>query len=185
MKYLLAAIIFNCVGSFAQKSVPNVTLVNVFTGDSISLHQYAAASAIVVIFTSHECPYDNYYKQRIKELIDTYSGKVQFLLINSNSTAAESIDQMAVHYTDLNIPYLADKDQQVMTTFGARKSPEAFLLKPEAAKFTVQYSGAIDDNPQLAKDVKQNYLKDSISKLVSGEKIEITSTRVVGCSITN
>jgi peroxiredoxin len=185
MKYLLVVLIFIYAGSFAQKSIPNFTLVNTYSGDSISLHQYSNASAIVVIFVSNECPYDNYYKQRITELIDRYSGKIQFLLINSNGTPAESINQMALHYTDVKIPYLADKDQKVMALFGARKSPEAFLLKPEGAKFIVHYSGAIDDNPQMAQDTKQNYLLDAISKLLAGEKIEIRSNRVVGCSISN
>ena len=185
MKYLVIVLIFIYAGSFAQKSIPNFILVNSYQGDTISLHHYSAASAIVIIFASNECPYDNYYKQRIAELVERYSGKIQFLLINSNSTPAESVSQMALHYTDLKIPYLADKDQKVMALLGASKSPEAFLLKPEATKFIVQYSGAIDDNPQMAKDTKQNYLQDAVSKLLAGEKIEIRSTRVVGCSISN
>jgi hypothetical protein len=45
------------------------------------------------------------------------------------------------------------------------------------------YSGAIDDNPQVAKDVKQTFLKDALTKVLAGEKIETVSQRAVGCTI--
>ena len=71
---------------------------------------------------------------------------------------------MAIHYSDLPIPYLADKDQKAMEAFGARKSPEVFLLTTVNGKFNIVYSGAIDDNPQAASDVNQHFVKDAIDK---------------------
>jgi hypothetical protein len=47
----------------------------------------------------------------------------------------------------------------------------------------VVYSGAIDDNPQVAEDTKENYLKDTIDKVLTGQKIEIENNRVIGCTI--
>ncbi len=87
---------------------------------------------------------------------------------------------MAIHYTDLGVPYLADKEQKAMENFGARKSPEVFLLSPQ---LNIVYSGAIDDNPQVATDTKQNYLKDAIDKFLAGQKIEVANNRVLGCTI--
>jgi hypothetical protein len=147
------------------------------------LDQYSSLQAVVVLFTGNECPYDNYYKDRVKQLIDAYAGKVQFLLVNSYDDPQESPEKMAIHYTDLNVPYLADKDQTVMENFGARKSPEAYLLKPASGKFEVIYSGAIDDNPQVATDTKQNYLKEAIEKGLAGQKVEVATNRAMGCTI--
>ncbi|HMR58033.1 MAG TPA: hypothetical protein PKC10_11970 [Cyclobacteriaceae bacterium] len=90
---------------------------------------------------------------------------------------------MAIHYKDINAPYLADKDQIAMEILGARKSTEVFLLSTAGAKLNIVYSGAIDDNPQVAKDVKQFYLKDAMDKLLAGQKIEIANQRAAGCSI--
>ena len=149
----------------------------------ISLSNYHSAKAVVVVFTSHECPFDNYYKDRIKELIQAYAGKVQFLLINSNTEEQESAEQMAIHYTDLQVPYLADKDQAVMTNLGAKKTPEVFVITSSGGKFTVAYSGAIDDNPQSAKDARQYFLKDAIEKVLAGQKIEVPTQRATGCTI--
>jgi hypothetical protein len=39
---------------------------------------------------------------------------------------------------------------------------------------------AIDDNPQVVKESKQNYLQGAIDKLVAGQKIEPAMQRVVG-----
>jgi peroxiredoxin len=167
----------------AQQPIQNFTLNNVVNGKTVSLDQYSSLSAVVVLFTGNECPYDNYYKDRIKQLIETYTGKVQFLLMNSYDDPQESPEKMAIHYTDLNVPYLADKDQTVMENFGARKSPEAYLLKPSDGKFSVVYSGAIDDNPQVSTDTKQNYLKDALDKLLAGQKVDVVNNRAMGCTI--
>jgi len=148
-----------------------------------ALSNYTSSKAVVIVFTSHECPFDNYYKERMKELIQTYAGKVQFLLVNSNTEEQESAEQMAIHYTDLHVPYLADKDQVAMGNLGAKKTPEAFLLTTAGGKFMVSYSGAIDDNPQTAHDVRQHFLQDAIDKVLSGQKVETPLQRATGCTI--
>jgi hypothetical protein len=81
------------------------------------------------------------------------------------------------------VPYLADKDQAVMLNIGAKKTPEVFLLIPVNGKFVVAYSGAIDDNPQTAKDARQHFFKDAIEKVLANQKIETPNQRATGCTI--
>ncbi len=169
--------------SLQAQDVKNFTLLNTRDGKEVSLANYSSSKAIAIIFTSHECPFDNYYKDRVKELIRTYAGKVQFLLINSTTDEPESAEQMAIHYTDLSVPYLADKEQAVMTSLGAKKTPEVFLISSSGGKFTVFYNGAIDDNPQSSKDIRQYFLKDAIEKLLMGQKVETPTQRATGCTI--
>jgi peroxiredoxin len=170
------------VVTYAQE-VKSFTLPNAKDGNTISLSNYTSSKAIVVVFTSHECPFDNYYKDRLKEMINTYADRVQFLLINSNIEPQESVEQMAIHYTDLSAPYLADKDQLVMTSLGARKTPEVFLILPANGKFMISYAGAIDDNPQVSQAAKQTFLKDAIEKVLSNQKVETPTQRATGCTI--
>jgi len=178
-------IFFLCVSisAHAQPEIQNFSLTNVATNKPVSLDQFTGMAGVVVLFTANECPYDNYYKDRMKLLIDSYAGKIQVLLINSYDDPHESPEKMAIHYVNLNVPYLADKDQSVMENFGARKSPEAFLLKPTNGKFIVLYSGAIDDNPQVATDTKQNYLRYAIDKLLANQKTDYVNNRAMGCTI--
>ena len=89
-------------------------------------------------------------------------------------------------YADENsllTPYLADKEQKVLTNLNPRKSPECFLFQSKDGKFTVVYRGAIDDNPQTSSQVNHSYLKDAIDKLLAKQKIETPDVRPAGCSI--
>ncbi len=169
------------LSSFAQP-VANFTLTNTLDGKTISLDQYASLSGVAIIFYSNECPFDNYYKERLRTLIEAYKEKIQFVLINPYQEPQESAEKMTIHYGDLNVPYLSDKDQTVMNMLGAKKSPEVFLLKSSAGKFSVFYNGAIDDNAQVEKDVSNTFLKNAIDLLLAGKPAP-ESNRAVGCSI--
>lgn len=170
--------------AYGQLPVQTFTLNNV-DGGPVSLDSYSSVAGIAVIFTSNECAFDNYYTDRIRSFIEMYSGKIQFILINSYLEPGESAEKMAEKYKrwGFTVPYLVDKDQIAMNILGAKKSPEVFLLKNTAGKFMIVYQGALDDNPQMASDVKQNFIKIGIDKLLAGQKIEVPVMRAVGCSI--
>jgi peroxiredoxin len=180
---LLTALCVLSITLKAQQEVKDFSLTNVRDNKAVSLSSFTSSKLVVVIFTSHECPFDNYYKDRIKDLINSYSGTVQFVLINSNTEPEENNQQMAIHYTDLMVPYLSDKDQVVMSMLGAKKTPEVFILSNSKGKFSVSYDGAIDDNPQSASDARQNFLKDAIEKLLNGHSVDSPNQRVTGCTI--
>lgn len=183
MKNQMVLILMMVATVVNAQEVKDFSLTNTRDGKAISLSGFGSTIGIAVVFTSHECPFDNYYKDRLKELVTQYGGKIQFVLVNSNQEPQESIEQMAIHYKDINVPYLADKDQVAMEALGARKSTEVFLITKTNGKLSLVYSGAIDDNPQVAKDVKQTFLKDAIEKLLTGQKIEINTQRASGCTI--
>ena len=182
---LISTLTFVALATVAtgQQPVNPFALTNVADGSMVSLDSYS--TPVVVIFTSNECAFDNYYTTRIRSLIEGYAGRIQFLLINAHLEPAESAGQMTMKYKTwgLNVPYLGDKDQLAMDILGARKSPEAFLLQKSAGKYFLVYKGLIDDNPQVASDVKQHYLKDGMDKLLAGQKITVPEMRAIGCSI--
>ena len=167
------------------QSISDFKLEDANSSSVISLSDYKSKKAIVVIFTSNVCPYAVYYEGRITQLINDFNDRgVQFILINSHTEDKESKEQMKnkIKTWGLQVPYLADKDQDVMKKFGARKSPEAFVLKPSGESFEVFYNGAIDNNPQVASDVKNRYLKDNINHLLSGRG-SAAGGRPIGCMI--
>ena len=172
MKYSLIFCLLISVGALAQ----NQPLTNVVTGQTVSIRDYKGAKAVVIIFTSNVCAYDAYYTDRLKSLFTAYSSNVQFVLVNSYQEDEETEDKMKAKYASwgFDVPYLSDKDQAWMKAFGAKKSPEVFVLDGD---FKTIYNGAIDDNPQLVSGVKDFYLK----KVLDGQTV--ANTRAVGCSI--
>ena len=186
MKYIVLFWLFPfAFPLWAQTPVEKFTLINVVDNAPVSLDGCAGCKGVAVIFTSTVCPYDQYYLGRIKDLINTYEGKIQFLLVNSCPEPEESAENMKNFQTSrgLTVPYLADKDQVAMNALGARRSPEVFLLQNVNNKQVVIYNGALDDNPQVANAVTRNYLKSAIDKLLAGQEIETPVSRAAGCSI--
>lgn len=171
------------------QSIESFSLPNSINDSNFSLSTYKSDKAVVIIFYSGKCAYGDHYFERIISIKDEFSAKgVKFILINANSSAyvpEESLKEMKnfAEKSNLNIPYLADKDKMVKNMLKATRTPEAFVLKPSQGQFSVVYKGAIDDNPQSAGDVSHTYLQDALFNLLNNSKIEFPQTRPVGCLI--
>lgn len=185
MKKIFTILFLSMLGSHIYGQIPNFSLPNVLNGQQVSLDTYPSCNGLLIIFTSNECPYDEHYRSRIKALAAQYVDRVPVLLVNPHADANETAEQMAKKGSvkSLGVPYLADKDQKLMSSLGATKSPQAFLLKNSGGKFYVVYSGAIDDNAQVEADVRHAYLKDAIEIMVSNQEIATREVRTTGCTI--
>ena len=184
-KNLIAFMLMFGMATTQAQQVANFSLLNVITGKEVSLDTYPSCSGVVIVFTSNSCAYDEYYRNRLNAISKEHQDKVPVLLVNSSVDPAESTDNMIkkAQQLGLSVPYLADKDQTLMQRLGATKTPHVFLLKNSGGKFSLVYSGAIDDNPQVQGDVRQSYLKDAIDIMLTNQKIETPEVRPVGCTI--
>lgn len=182
-KHITIALVLTCFYASAQQAAITFQLPDVVSGATVSLDQYAG-KAVVVIFTSNECPYDSYYRERVASLVSQYGSRAAFLFINSHLDPLEAEEHMKKKASGwgFRAPYLSDKLQTAMEALGARRSPEVFLLKSSNGQFTVYYSGAIDDNPQEAGAVTSQYLRDALENLLNN-KPAIPGVRAAGCSI--
>ena len=136
--------------------------------------------ATVVLFHASQCPRVTDYVERITSLVETYEKKkVQFIGINSNKqeTVAEILEYNKKH--GFEFPVLKDLENKIADYFGARRTPEVFLLDAERV---LRYAGAIDNSP---KEPTKNYLKDALDLVIAGKDIPKDSkkTRAIGCTI--
>jgi hypothetical protein len=184
MKYLFAAILAFSF-SFAKAQLTSFNLPNAVDGKSVSLDAYASSPALVIIFTSNACPFDEHYRGRINKLSKEFGNKVSIVLVNSHVDANESLDAMTkkAQQAGIALPYLADKDQTLMQNLKATKSPQSFVLKNSNGQFNVVYNGAIDDNAQVESDVRVSYLRDAIAAVLNNQPIQAAEVRPAGCSI--
>lgn len=171
------------------KKVESFTLPDAVSGKQIALKDFQNQKAIVVLFTSNTCPYSKLYEERFASLVKEFKGRdVAFIIINPNDPRESQEDSMEAMKTkadswSLDIPYLADRDQTASRMFGASKNPEVFVLSQKPSPFTIVYSGALDDNPQVAEDVSQNYVKQALEAVLKGKKLNSSHKRPVGCMI--
>lgn len=183
MKHLLLLVLFFALHSMAAAQViGDFTLTDIRNDEAVSLADYSDQKAVVVFFVSMECPYDGYYEERMRDIVMDYRDKeVQLLFVNS--LPGESADALRSQVADWPGPYLDDPQQVVMRLLGATKTPEAFILIPVNGGFRKLYQGAIDNNPQVASDVKKPYLRENLNNVLAGEPLTYADVLPVGCRI--
>ncbi len=151
------------------------------------LRQYLQRfKAVGVVFMCNHCPYVQLYLERLKQLQDEFVPLgVTLVGINPNDDhqypedSFENMKAFAAQH-QLNFPYLRDVTQDVATSFGASRTPEAFLLDQTGI---IRYGGAIDDSPQNPASIGQSYFREAIAQLLASHPVTLTSTSTIGCSL--
>ena len=168
--------------------VADFTLKNV-DGRFISLNNFPSAKGFIIVFTSNRCPVAKVYQKRLIELNSKFAREgYPLILINPNDPvayAAESFDNMRqiADKNNYNFPYLQDTGGKLAATFGATRTPEAFVLNNERGKIILRYAGEIDDNAHDAIGVDQKYVEQAIERLKVQFPVRIRSTKPTGCGI--
>ena len=163
-----------------DKEVPNFTLKDA-TDKEHSLKDLShEKKATVVMFISTQCPVSNDYNERIVALYNDYKDQnVQFIGINSNRN--ESVKEIAEHNTINKFSFLVLKDLRnaLADKFGARRTPEVYLLDE---KRILRYRGAIDNSQ---KNPETHYLRETLDLVVAGKEIseDRKKTKAFGCTI--
>lgn len=142
--------------------------------------------AVGVIFMCNHCPYVGLYLDRLKNIQAEFAAS-GFTLIGMNGNDAtqvstESFDNMKTfaQLYQLNFPYLWDSTQDVTRSFGASKTPMAFLIDSDGI---VRYKGQIDNDPQQSSSTKEDYLRNAIACLFKNQAINLSETEPVGTSL--
>ncbi|WP_026778136.1 thioredoxin family protein [Polaribacter sp. Hel_I_88] len=156
-------------------------------GDFLSLSDYDDAKGFVIIFTCNTCPYSVANEDRIIALNDKYENYgYPVIAINPNNPVTmpeDSLEKMKIRSEEkgFNFPYLLDEGQKVYPRFGATKTPHVYIVTKNDMK--VQYIGAIDNSSRDADAVTEKYVENALDALLTGKKIEKTTTVAIGCSI--
>ena len=163
-----------------DKEVPHFTLKDAM-GKEHSLKDLSRdKKATVVMFISTECPVSNAYNERILALYNDYKDQgVQFIGINSNRN--ESVEEIVKHNKASKFSFLVLKDLKnaIADKFGARHTPEIYLLDEDRI---LRYRGAIDNSQ---KNPETHYLRETLDLVVAGKEIpeNLKKTKAFGCTI--
>lgn len=155
-------------------------------GEAHSLSNHQEKAAVAVIFTCNHCPYARAWEDRIVSIQNDYRDQgLQVLAINANDADKYPNDgftqmQQCAEEKDFNFPYLQDESQELAAAYGAERTPEVFLFDSDRK---LAYHGAVDDNYDDPNAVRENYLRDAIEAVLSGEGPSVSETRPVGCTI--
>ena len=111
----MAAAVAPSLSVAAERATPGLAFsLKDTTGRDVALTDFRDKKAVVVVFTGTECPVNNYYIPRLKELHQKYAAQgVQFLAVNSNPQ--DRVQDVAEHAKREGLPFpvLKDADQKV------------------------------------------------------------------------
>jgi peroxiredoxin len=138
----------------------------------------------VVIFTCNHCPYALAWHERLMQAARDYPD-VHFFAINPNDAERyprDSFDAMKERVRAGEawpMPYLRDESQEVARAYGAKTTPDVFVVDSGGA---LRYRGAPDpdsNDPTL----NATWLREALDALLAGEEPGRQETEPVGCSV--
>lgn len=143
------------------------------------------APARVIIFTCNHCPYALAWHERLMAVGRDYAERgVRFFAINPNYATRYPTDsfeamQARVRGEAWPMPYLRDESQEVARAFGAKTTPDVFVLD---ADHRLRYRGAPDADYS---DPAQNaaWLREALDDVLAGREPRRAQTQPVGCSV--
>jgi peroxiredoxin len=138
-------------------------------------------AAVVVVFTCNSCPTAVGYEGRVAALAKKYADTVGVVAINVNTGKEDALPAMTERAAKKNFPfaYLYDPSQDIAKKYGARYTPEFFLLDRDRK---VAYMGAMDD--KAGGDPKVRFLEDAVAAVLAGKAAPLAETSAAaGCAI--
>jgi peroxiredoxin len=150
------------------------------------MHEPGGAPATVVVFTCNHCPYALAWHERIVGVAQDYTGRgVRVLAVNPNDSERYPGDSPQAMRARVErgefdcVPYLRDESQDVARSYGAKTTPDVFVLDASGA---LRYRGAPDadyDGPA------QNaaFLRGALDAVLDARDPDPLETPPVGCSI--
>ena len=142
--------------------------------------------AIAVVFMGNYSSNVDRYIEVLKQIQTEFADRSFTIIgIDSNHRTEPIAESMAVmqeyaQNKNLNFPYLRDPTQDVAKSFKVKVIPSVYLLDSDAV---IRYQGGIDDCGESTEETTNHYLRDSISAVLSDQKVAKDYIEPVGDEI--
>jgi len=166
------------------KSIPQFTLQDT-NGIVHRQSEWQDKSAIVIFFTTTDCPLSNGYIPEMNRIYKSYaSRRVAFFAVQADTTIEPAAVQRHTKEFGFLFPVLLDPQQTLVKLTSATATPEVAVLSRSG---DVLYLGRIDnrveDFDQRRSVATQFDLRNAIDAVLSGRPVQPSRTKVVGCAI--
>lgn len=153
--------------------------------DKMSLKDCMGKNGLVVVFECNHCPYVVASFERLGHMANVcLELGIGFVGINSNDSTQYPDDSFEnMHHRaekGMNYPYLHDELQTTAVAWGAKRTPEVYLLNNEGI---VIYRGRMDNSPRDPNGVSKRDLMDAIDAHMMGDLPPTQRTESIGCSV--
>ena len=169
----------------ASRTIDTFALKDPRDQKTVRLASLKDRKAIVVVFLGTQCPLSNAFLPELCRLHGEFASfGVAFLGINANEQ--DTLAAVAAHARKAEVPFpvLKDPGNAVADLFGARRTPEAFVLSSTGR---ILYRGRIDDQfgigySRAGKPTRRD-LAAALAEVLAGKPVSAPATPVAGCLI--
>jgi len=150
-------------------------------GKEHALDDFKGKDVVVVVFTCNSCPVAQGYESRLMAFAAA-NENVGVVAINVNTAKEDALPAMKARATKKKypFPYLYDPSQEIARKYGARYTPEFFVLDKHRK---VIYMGSMDDKAPPG-EAKMKYLEAAVQAARDGKTPEVKETSpAAGCGI--
>lgn len=150
-------------------------------GKEHALADFKDKDVVVVVFTCNSCPVAEAYEDRILAFAKA-NPNVGVVAINVNTAKDDALPAMKTRATKkkFNFPYLYDSTQEIARKYGAKYTPEFFVLNKDRK---IVYMGAMDDKSPPG-EAKVKHLEAAVKAAADGKKADTSETSAAsGCGI--
>ncbi|MDV3352345.1 thioredoxin family protein [Leptothoe sp. LEGE 181152] len=166
---------------------PEFSLIDVVSGDTVTLENFSGSKALLVMFICVHCPFVKHVEQELAQIGHDYAEQgLSIIAISANSIQTHPQDapeHMKTQATTqgFNFPYCYDETQGVAKSYTAACTPDFFLFD---GALKLAYRGQLDDSrPSNGKPVTGKDLRQAIDTLLAGQGLSDDQIPSVGCNI--
>jgi len=166
---------------------PDFELPDVVTGETVSIRDFDAKRALLVMFICRHCPYVKHVRGELARLgRDFADSELAIVAISANDPdeypedAPEGLAEDA-REAGYAFPYLFDETQEVAKAYTAACTPDLFLFDTDRA---LAYRGQLDDSrPSNGLPVTGEDIRAAIDAVLSGGPVSQDQRASIGCGI--
>lgn len=168
-------------------NAPDFHLLDVVSGEMISLSNFADKKALLVMFICRHCPFVKHVQQELAKLGKDYSqSDLGIVAISANDAnnypddAPDALKAMA-HELGFKFPLCYDESQETAKAYTAACTPDFFLFDGDRK---LVYRGQLDDSrPSNNKPVTGADLRAAIEAVLASKPVNSEQKPSIGCNI--
>lgn len=166
---------------------PFFSLLDVISGNTVTLEEVKSDIATVIVFSCNHCPYVKHIQEGFVQLVGDYQSKgISFVVINSNDVASypddspEKMKEVAIQF-NYTFPYLFDETQEIAKAYRAACTPDFYIFD---RNLCCVYRGQLDGSrPGNGVPVTGESIRLALDCILSNSPVMTEQQPSSGCNI--